>query len=183
MLPSAIRQLNSGANPLEPTPILSRPPIFPCLNYERMKHLIHVSSRSVTGYIFLCAAAWSFAFNQEATAEPLGNAFTYQGRLDDSSAPAAGNYDFTFTVFDAVVSGNAASSTLTNTATSVVKGLFTTTLDFGTNIFTGEARWLEISVRTNGAESFSTLAPRQPMTPAPYALFALNAAVAGGGGK
>ena len=148
-----------------------------------MERLIHVRSRSVTGYIVaLCAAAWCLTFNQTVTAEPLGNAFTYQGRLDDSNAPAAGNYDFTFTVFDAAVSGNAASSTLTNTATSVINGLFTSTLDFGTNIFTGEARWLEISVRTNGGPSFVTLAPRQPMTPAPYALFALNAA-GGGGGK
>src|SRR5206468_5329073 len=32
--------------------------------------------------------------------------------------------------------------------------------------------WLEISVRTNGGGAFSTLSPRQALTPSPYAIFA-----------
>ena len=39
-------------------------------------------------------------------------------------------------------------------------------------MFAGNARWLDIAVRTNGASSFATLAPRQPLTPTPYAVFA-----------
>jgi len=41
------------------------------------------------------------------------------------------------------------------------------TLDFGSGVFTGNARWLEIAVRTNGASGFVTLTPRQPLTPTP----------------
>jgi hypothetical protein len=54
----------------------------------------------------------------------------------------------------------------------VSNGLFTVTLDFGSGVFDGNARWLEIAVRTNGASDFVTLAPRQPLTPTPYAMLA-----------
>ena len=59
----------------------------------------------------------------------------------------------------------------------VTNGLFTTTLNFGGSVFNGSARWLEINVRTNGALDYATLAPRQPVTPAPYSIYA---AAAGG---
>jgi len=111
-------------------------------------------------------------------AAPLGTAFTYQGRLTDAGAPATGIYDLRFTLFDAFTSGSAVSAPLTNTATAVTNGLFTTTLDFGAGAFAGEARWLEIAVCTNGGVTFTTLIPRQPLTPAPYALYAAGAATA-----
>jgi len=45
--------------------------------------------------------------------------------------------------------------------------------------FSGDARWLEIGVRTNGsAGAYATLSPRQPLTPSPYALYSPNAATA-----
>ncbi len=37
-------------------------------------------------------------------------------------------------------------------------------------MFTGADRWLEIAVRTNGGGAFTTLTPRQQLTPTPYAL-------------
>ena len=61
---------------------------------------------------------------------------------------------------------------VTNTATAVTNGLFTTQVDFGPNVFTGSSKWLEIAISTNGANSFTTLAPRQQLTPAPYAITA-----------
>jgi hypothetical protein len=36
-----------------------------------------------------------------------GTAFTYQGRLTDGAAPANGNYDMAFTLFDTNVTGGA----------------------------------------------------------------------------
>ena len=51
-------------------------------------------------------------------------------------------------------------------------GLFTTTIDFGAGVFTGGSNWLEIAARTNGGGSFTTLAPRQQLTPVPYAISA-----------
>jgi len=64
---------------------------------------------------------------------------------------------------------------VTNTAVAVTNGLFTTLVDFGPNAFTGTSNWLEIAVRTNGGSSFTTLVPRQPVTPVPYAITAENA--------
>jgi hypothetical protein len=95
--------------------------------------------------------------------------------LSDGSALARGSYDLTFALFDSPTAGIPVGVTLTNLATTVSNGTFTVGLDFGTAPFAGEARWLEIGVRTNGAGSFSTLVPRQPLTATPYALFALNA--------
>lgn len=66
---------------------------------------------------------------------------------------------------------------MTNAPTSVSNGLFTVTLDFG-NQFPGDARWLEIAVRTNGSAAFTTLAPREPLTSTPYAIQALNSTTA-----
>jgi len=54
-------------------------------------------------------------------------------------------------------------------------GLFMVGLDFGAGIFTGSNYWLEIAVRTNGGSSYTTLSPLQPLTPAPYAIFAAGA--------
>ncbi|MDB6111658.1 MAG: hypothetical protein JWR69_3408 [Pedosphaera sp.] len=105
-------------------------------------------------------------------------AFTYQGRLMDGGAPASGSYDFAFTLFDDVSVGNQVSNIITNASTAVSNGLFTLTLDFGAGIFTGPARWLEIGVRTNGGASFTSLSLRQPLTPAPYAIYAANAGIA-----
>jgi hypothetical protein len=63
-------------------------------------------------------------------------------------------------------------------ALGVSNGLFTVALDFGSGIFDGNPRWLEIGVRTNAGVAFAVLSPRQPLTPAPYAIYAggVNAA-------
>ena len=113
------------------------------------------------------------------TASPLGTAFTYQGRLTDGGQPASGSYDLKFTIYDAATSGSVVGGPLTNSATSVTNGLFTVALDFGRGIFTGDARWLELAVRTNGAAAdFTMLSPRQAVTPAPYALYSSGAGTA-----
>ena len=105
-----------------------------------------------------------------------GTAFTYQGRLNDTGGAANGSYDLKFTIYDTnQPAGNLIAGPLTNSAMVVSNGLFLVSLDFGAGIFTGPARWLEIAVRTNGAGGFSALTPRQPLTPAPYAIFANTA--------
>ncbi|MCX8091112.1 MAG: hypothetical protein N3I86_09315 [Verrucomicrobiae bacterium] len=110
-----------------------------------------------------------------STCHAQGTAFTYQGRLDSGGSPAAGIYDVRFAIYDAASGGNQWGPALTNSATAVSNGLFTVTLDFGAGVFTGTARWLEIAVRTNGGGAFTPLAPRQALTPTPYAVFAANA--------
>jgi len=106
-------------------------------------------------------------------AAPLGTAFTYQGRLSDGANPANGIYDLRLTLYDAATNGSVVAGPLTNAAVAVSNGLFTTALDFGSGVFDGNARWLELGVRSNGsAADFTTLSPRQPLTPTPYALLA-----------
>src|ERR1022692_3160457 len=105
-----------------------------------------------------------------------GTAFTYNGRLNAGGGPANGSYDLSFTLFPASSGGPQAAAPATNTATAVSNGLFTVTLDFGTGVFNGMSYWLEIGVRTNGNGSFTTLTPRQPITPVPYAIYSENSA-------
>ena len=52
--------------------------------------------------------------------------------------------------------------------------LFHHRLDFGAGAFHGDARWLEVSVQCPG-DTAATLFPRQELTAAPYALYALGA--------
>ena len=102
-----------------------------------------------------------------------GTAFTYQGQLLDKGQPAHGSYDLTFTAFKAST-GGPANGALTNTGVAVSNGLFTTMLDFG-GVPDGRLFWLELGVRSNGVGSFTTVSPRQAVTPTPYALFANTA--------
>jgi hypothetical protein len=113
-----------------------------------------------------------------ASGGSLGTGFTYQGRLVDGGSPAEGSYDLRFIVYDASVGGAQVGAALTNSAVHIADGLFTAPLDFGSNVFAGDPRWLEISVRTNGGGLFFTLSPRQLLAPAPYALFAPRAGAA-----
>jgi hypothetical protein len=108
-------------------------------------------------------------------------AFSYQGRLTDAGNPANGNYDLQFKLFDALSGGAQQGATLTRNPVAASAGVFTVTLDFGANVFTGSARYLEIGVRPAGsANPYTVLAPRQAITSSPYAIQALNAAQLGG---
>ncbi len=101
--------------------------------------------------------------------------FTYQGRLTDGGSPADGTYDFQFTLYNAMDDGASVGNTVTVEDVTVTEGLFTVQLDFG-SVFDGTALWLEIGVRPGGSNvAYTTLSPRQELTGAPYALYALNA--------
>ena len=76
------------------------------------------------------------------------------------------------------IPGTIVAGPVTNAATGVSNGLFTVTLDFGGGVFDGSARWLEIAMCTNGAGSFTNLAPRQEITRTPYTIEAVNAITA-----
>lgn len=111
-------------------------------------------------------------------AQGMSTALTYQGELNDGANPANGSYDLTFALYDAAANGTRM-AVRTNAAVAVSNGRFTTTLDFGASVFDGNARWLELGVRTNGNANFTTLVPRQAVTPTPYALMAGNTMQAG----
>ena len=104
-----------------------------------------------------------------------GTAFTYQGQLMNNGAPATGNYDLQFAIFDGPDNGNQIGASLTNAPTAVSNGLFAVTLDFGAGVFSGPQRWLQIGVRTNGSsDAYTLLAPLQEVTASPYAITAGN---------
>lgn len=105
-------------------------------------------------------------------------AFTYQGRLVDNGSPATGSYYFQFTMWNAPNAGTQIGGTLGMPPVAVSNGLFTVTLDFGDQFSGGGNRWLEISVATNGSSVFTTLFPRQAVTPTPYAISATTATTA-----
>ncbi len=46
------------------------------------------------------------AHGTTSRAEPVGTAFTYQGRLTDANQPANDLYDFQFKLFDGSTGGN-----------------------------------------------------------------------------
>src|SRR6266480_1968297 len=100
-------------------------------------------------------------------------AFTYQGQLRDGGTNANGTYTMVFKLYDAITNGNRIGSVITNNLI-LANGLFTVALDFGAAAFDGSGRWLDINV------DGETLVPRVAITPAPYALFALNGASGSG---
>ncbi len=104
-----------------------------------------------------------------------GTAFTYQGQLQNNGSPASGTYNLTFTLFDTNTSGAPIVEPVTNNAVVVANGQFTVLIDFGPGVFTGPTNWLQIGVETNGDSSFTTLTPRQELTPTPYAIYAESA--------
>jgi hypothetical protein len=131
-----------------------------------MKYLL----KPTVAFVLLLTICW-----HAATGFAQGTAFSYQGNLNVSGASANGSYDLTFTLFSSSNAIGQLGDTVTNLNTGVTNGLFAVALDFGPGIFTGPNVWLQLGVRTNGGTIFTTLAPLQPITPSPYAIFANTA--------
>jgi len=108
-----------------------------------------------------------------ALAAPLGTGFTYQGELQVSGAPANGQFDFEFALFDALNGGAELGTTIDVQNIVVVDGIFSVELDFGATPFAGDQLWIDIAVR-NGTSTggYTGLLPRQKLTATPYALHA-----------
>lgn len=105
---------------------------------------------------------------------PLGSAITYQGTLQDGGSPANGTYDFRFELYDASTGGTLVVPAEFADDLAVVDGLFTALVDFG-SAFGEDARWIEVAVRPGAsAGAYTVLKPRQLVTPAPVALYALD---------
>ncbi len=106
-------------------------------------------------------------------AAPMGTAFTYQGRLIDANKPADGLYDLQFKLYDANVAGTQKGNAIDANELDVIDGYFTVLLDFGSDVFDGNDRWLEIGVRAGELKDpniYTALSRRQEITPTPYAL-------------
>ena len=107
--------------------------------------------------------------------------FTYQGYLEDEGTPINNTCDFQFSLWDSSGSGTPPTggiqigTTETINSLGVENGLFSYPLNatgaFGAQAFIGQTRYLQIAVRCPaGGGAYTTLAPRQLLTAAPYAL-------------
>ncbi|MDQ4123867.1 MAG: tail fiber domain-containing protein [Acidobacteriota bacterium] len=124
---------------------------------------------------FLSILVWLLIGTGMGLAQTIS--FTYQGKLNDGGTPANASYDMQFRLFDAASAGNQIGAAQTKTNVETTNGIFTIQLDFP-NAFPGADRFLEISVSPAGLNNYTTLAPRQKITSAPYAIRASNANLA-----
>jgi len=106
----------------------------------------------------------------------VGTSFFYQGQLKKDGSLVNDTCDFEFSLWDQLGTGSPPTggtqidSTRSASGVTVTDGLFTVSLDFGSNAFKGEARYLQIAVQCMGDSSFNTLSPRQFLYATPYAL-------------
>lgn len=117
---------------------------------------------------------WSVLLCGAATSAQTA-AFTYQGKLTDNNLAANGTYQMQFALFDAANGGSQIGATITNSTVQVSNGIFTVSLDFDANAFSGANRFLQISVFSSATNAYITLAPRQQITSAPFAIKSLTA--------
>ncbi len=97
----------------------------------------------------------------------ISTILNYQGTLQDAGSPAAGLYDFQFQLID--TNNIAVSGAIQVDDLNVVRGVFTTRLDFQDS-FGGADTLLKISVRPGASSgAFTTLLPATPIDPTPYA--------------
>lgn len=115
----------------------------------------------------------------------VSTALTYQGQLKQDGIPVSDVCDMRFSLYDDLITPPGVQDgdeyVLSGAfAVEVSNGLFTATLDFDPATLAGQARWLQTEVRCPswdgiGAEpAYTLLAPRQPLTATPYALYALS---------
>jgi hypothetical protein len=116
--------------------------------------------------------AWGTVQGQ-APEESVGTAITYQGRLDKDGVPVMATCDMTFRLYNQQTGSGQVGSTLSQSV-PISDGLFAVSLDFGSGVFDGQTRWLEIAVQCPGDGGATTL-PRVKLAAAPYALYSLSA--------
>lgn len=141
---------------------------------------MHIGRRGkAASYMKLLLTSFTalLALTTLSPADPLGNSFTYQGRLNHNNAPANGSFDLKFELFDAAADGNPAGTPVELPAQNIAGGLFSTDLDFGgPAVFDGTAYWMEVSAKTAGAEEYVKIPGRVAVRPTPNAIHALSAA-------
>lgn len=118
-----------------------------------------------------------FLITTNALGGTSGSAFTYQGQLNQAGAPANGEFDFQFVLFDSddFVLGTQLQDPVTIQNHPVDSGLFSVEIDFGADAFGVVDTWLEVRIRVGDSNGpFTTLAPRKRITPVPLALHAIN---------
>jgi hypothetical protein len=138
------------------------------------------SGRGFTNLLLLLILGVLLISNTTAQSGPVGpqslagTGFTYQGQLKNANGLVNGVCAFQFSLWDAASAGAQVGSTQSIAAVNVIGGLFTVQLNgagqFGASAFNGLGRWVQVAVKCTGDPVYTTLSPRQPLTPTPYAL-------------
>lgn len=105
-------------------------------------------------------------------ATPVTTTVTYQGQLRSDNNWVNGSCTMIFRLYDHPTASTNQIGNAVTASVPVVNGRFTAELNFGSGAFNGAGRWLDI--RVNCGDGVVTLTPRQPLTAAPYALYALS---------
>lgn len=129
--------------------------------------------------LLIAAGLFASLLNPSLGCNAQSSAFNYQGFLTDTVGPANGIYDLVFGLYDSVGGSATLGQPVARPGTHISNGVFAVTLDFGANAFDGQPRWLQINLRTNGTQAYTTLSPRQAFASTPYAIRAATAATAG----
>ena len=142
-----------------------------------IRHLSYVIAIVGVALLFGRMVVTAQGLDQHSPQVALGSGFTYQGQLKSGGAVVNATCSGKFGLWDSSASGAQVGGTTTQTQLiNVTNGLFNTSLDFGPNAFNGDARYLAISVACPNGGPYTDLSPREPITPAPYALTALKTA-------
>jgi len=132
--------------------------------------------RTVRLLLSLALALVLLGLAEALCAADAGTGFTYQGLVKKDGAAYTGTCEVTFSLWDALGSGtpptggNQISTDRTVVNLPVTNGLFRSKVDFGAGAFDGGARFLQIALSCPPGGAKTTLAPRQEVTPAPYAM-------------
>ncbi|MBN8480647.1 MAG: hypothetical protein J0L88_03545 [Xanthomonadales bacterium] len=116
-----------------------------------------------------------FATAMVVQAAPQIPDFVYQGRLEQGGAPANGNFDLSFALFDAQTGGNAVGTAIQQPDFPVTDGLFSVSLAFP-GAFTGTQLYLQVSVEG------TPMLPRHAVATAPVSQFTLSGSISGPAG-
>lgn len=114
---------------------------------------------------------------------PISESFTYQGKLDVAGAPVNGETAMRFSLWShptSTLPASRLSLPIQYPGIAVINGLFAADLDFtipnAPSHYNGTERFLQIEVADlNGSGNFTTLEPRQRLSPTPHAIYALTA--------
>ena len=121
---------------------------------------------NVRRYVTLVVGSALAVVFAAGSASAMSLPFTYQGQLKFEGVPFDGEASFAFQLFDKEVDGDPIAN-YEQSGASVVNGLFTVEVLFEVE-FDGRPLWLQIHVRA-GDQDWTTLEPRQAITPAPRA--------------
>ena len=144
-----------------------------------MKYRIFVGLLLCLMLIMATGNSAIFALSQAQTGEdrpstasgveaPVANTISYQGVLVQNGSPVTATCDFSFALFDAASGGEFVASAAVTVP--VAEGKFTALLDFGSAVFAGDARWMQVYVRCpSTVGSYTPLSGRVELTAVPYA--------------